>query len=434
MKPLDEVIRRIIKLRQEGTYITLLAACPNSVAVLEAAVKVAAANNTPMLFAATLNQVDRDGGYTGWTPAQFVKQIEIFAHKYAWDGPLYPCLDHGGPWLKDLHALKGLSLQETMDEVKRTLVACMQAGYQLLHVDPTVDRTLPPGETIAIETVVARTIELIEHAERERGRLGLPRISYEVGTEEVHGGLVDHDDFRSFIKGLREGLAARGLQHAWPCFIVGKVGTDLHTTEFGPDVARRLFDTVSPLGSLVKGHYTDWVSNPSDYPTSGMGGANVGPEFTAEEYLALADLCAKEEDLSRSRETLPPSNFMTVLEQAVYDSGRWQKWLQPEERPSGDHSQMATEREKGAGSQAHIADPRPIWDALPPERRSWLTQTGARYVWTAPPVLAARESLYRNLAAMIPDPHQIVVDRIAHSMERYVVAFHLFDSLPSLGG
>jgi hypothetical protein len=49
-------------------------------------------------------------------------------------------------------------------------------------------------------------------------------------------------------------------------------------------------------------------------------------------------------------------------------------------------------------------------------------------------VLAARESLYRNLAAVIPDPHQIVVDRIAHSMERYVVAFHLFDSLPSLGG
>jgi tagatose-1,6-bisphosphate aldolase non-catalytic subunit AgaZ/GatZ len=82
-----------------------------------------------------------------------------------------------------------------MEEVKRSLVACMKAGYHLLHVDPTVDRTLPSGEAIAIETVVARTVELIEHAERERERLGLPPVSYEVGTEEVHGGLVDHSNF-----------------------------------------------------------------------------------------------------------------------------------------------------------------------------------------------------------------------------------------------
>jgi D-tagatose-1,6-bisphosphate aldolase subunit GatZ/KbaZ len=412
MNSLNELIRRIIRLRKEGVYITLLAACPNSAAVLEAAVKVAAANNMPMLFAATLNQVDRDGGYTGWTAARFVEQIKAFAHKYAWEGPLYPCLDHGGPWLKDLHALQGLSLQETMDEVKQSLAACLEAGYQLLHVDPTVDRTLPAGETIAIRTVVARTVELIEYAERERERLGLPPVSYEVGTEEVHGGLVDYDNFRAFIEGLRKGLAERGLHYAWPCFIVGKVGTDLHTTYFDPEAARRLFAIVSPLGSLIKGHYTDWVSNPSEYPVSGMGGANVGPEFTAEEYLALADLCAREEDRSRRVDEL--SHVMTVLEQAVYDSGRWQKWLQPDER-SGD-----------------LSDPRQIWDALSPERRSWLTQTGARYIWTVPSVLAARQTLYRNLSAVIFDPHQIVVDRIARSIEKYVVAFHLFDSLTLL--
>ena len=426
MKTLDELVRRLIQLRQEGVDITLLAICPNSVAVLEAAVKVAAANNTPMLFAATLNQVDREGSYTGWTPEEFTSQIEIFARKYAWDGPLYPCLDHGGPWLKDLHTLAGLSLQQTMDEVKQSLVACIKAGYHLLHVDPTVDHTLPPGEAIAIETVVARTVELIEHAERERKRLGLPPVSYEVGTEEVHGGLVDYSNFRSFIDTLKEGLAARGLDQAWPCFIVGRVGTDLHTTDFDSETAQRLFDTVSPFGSLIKGHYTDWVSNPYDYPTSGVGGGNVGPEFTAEEYLALANLCAKEEDLARGRETLEPSNFMSVLEQAVYDSGRWQKWLQPEEYPDG-------EAKEGWASDSSV-DTLDVWNGLTPDRRSWLTQTGARYIWTAAPVLAARETLYRNLSRLIPDPHQVVVDRIAQSMEKYVVAFHLFDSLTHLEG
>ena len=430
METLDELIRRIIRLRQEGVNITLLAVCPNSVAVLEAAVKVAAANNMPMLFAATLNQVDREGSYTGWKPHEFVSQIGVFARKYAWDGPLYPCLDHGGPWLKDLHTLAGLSLTETMDEVKQSLVACMKAGYHLLHVDPTVDRTLPPGAAISIETVVSRTVELIEHAERARERLGLPPVSYEVGTEEVHGGLVDYHSFKAIAASLKEGLASRGLDQAWPCFIVGKVGTDLHTTDFDPETAQRLFDTVSPYGSLIKGHYTDWVSNPYDYPKSGMGGANVGPEFTAAEYLALADLCAKEEDLGRSRGAFQSSNFMAVLEQAVYDSGRWQKWLQPGEYSDDLSGEEAARWGRGGLS----ADPRQIWDGLSPERRSWLSQTGARYIWTAPPVQAAREALYRNLASIIPDPHQMVVDRIAECMDKYVVAFHLFDSLSLLEG
>jgi D-tagatose-1,6-bisphosphate aldolase subunit GatZ/KbaZ len=431
MKTLDEVIRRIIRLRSQGMTITLLAACPNSGAVLEAAVKVAAANQMPMLFAATLNQVDREGSYTGWTPAQFVSELKVFARKYAWDGPLYPCLDHGGPWLKDLHTLAGLSLQETMDEVKQSLVACMQAGYQLLHIDPTVDRTLAPGETIAIETVVDRTVELIAHAERERVRLDLSPVSYEVGTEEVHGGLVDYSNFKTFIEGLRESLVARGLGRAWPCFIVGKVGTDLHTTHFAPDAAQQLFDMVSPFGSLIKGHYTDWVSNPHQYPVSGMGGANIGPEFTAEEYLALADLCAKEEDLGRSRRRFRASGFMAVLEQAVYDSGRWQKWLQPDEYLDSTHGRGGKNQGERGGASTDV---RRVWNELSEERRAWLTQTGARYVWTAPPVLVARRALYDNLSSIIPDPHQWVVDRIAQCMEKYVVAFHLFDSLELLGG
>jgi hypothetical protein len=107
---------------------------------------------------------------------------------------------------------------------------------------------------------------------------------------------------------------------------------------------------------------------------------------------------------------------MAVLEQAVFDSGRWRKWLQPAEYPAG-----------GDGG-----DPRQTWEALSPARRSWLTQTGARYIWTAPEVVAARKALYDNLSAILPDPHGMVVERIAHSMEKYVIAFHLFDSLTLL--
>ncbi len=408
MKPLRALIRTLITLReQRGLHLTLLAVCPNSSAVLEAAVLAAARNNAPMLFAATLNQVDRDGGYTGWTQQQFVAALRSFAAKYGWEGPLYPCLDHGGPWLKDIHTLKGLSLEETMREVKASLTASLEAGYSLLHIDPTVDRTLPPGAPVPIETVIIRTIELVEYAETERKRLGPPPVDYEVGTEEVHGGLVDFTAFERFISGLREGLAARGLAEVWPCFIVAKVGTDLHTTYFDPQTARRLYDLVAPLGSLIKGHYTDWVENPEAYPPAGMGGANVGPEFTSEEVLALADLDAKERTLCRYRPDVQPSNFMQVLEETVVASGRWEKWRLPEEQGLP-------------------------FAELTPERRAWLVQTGARYIWTVPQVVTARQRLYDNLKLAMPDPHAYVVERIAWAIDRYITAFNLFDALSVL--
>jgi len=403
MLPLQELIARIIRLREEGrARLTLLAVCPNSLAVLEAAVAVAARNHVPMLFAATLNQVDRDGGYTGWTPSSFVREMRACAQRYQCRAPLYPCLDHGGPWLKDRHTLERLTLAQTMQELRLTLTACLEAGYSLLHLDPTVDRELPAGQSLAIETVLDRTVELIAYCEAERLRLGLPPVSYEVGTEEVHGGLVDFNNFCAFVQGLHAALKARGLEQAWPCFIVGKVGTDLATTFFDPEVACQLYTIVAPLGALIKGHYTDWVANPEAYPESGMGGANVGPEFTSEEYLALQELSAREGDMLRAR-TGRPSGIMEALEEAVLASNRWQKWLEGDERG------------------------KPFAE-LAPERRAWLVQTGARYVWTDPRVLSARARLYENLSAVLPDPHAFVVERIARAMEHYVTRFRLFDA------
>ena len=404
--PVNELVRRIIALREEGTRVTLLAVCPNSAAVLEAAVKAAAANTMPMLFAATLNQVDRDGGYTGWTQQSFVAEMNSLARRYPGKFLLYPCLDHGGPWLKDAHTRAGLSLQETMAEVKRSLEACLEAGYDLLHIDPTVDRSLPPGQPPDIGVVVERTIELMAHVESRRKVLGLSPVSYEVGTEEVHGGLVDYPSFDRFLTGLHAGLQAAGLPAAWPCFIVGKVGTDLSTTTFDPETAGRLTQRVMPFGSLIKGHYTDWVANPEDYPASGMGGANVGPEFTATELGALIELCRQEDELAARQPEVEVSRFRAALQAAVIASNRWQKWLTPEEKELS-------------------------FPELSPERREWLVATGARYVWTDPVVVSARKRLYANLqsAGALPDPHGFVVDRIAQNIQKYVDAFNLRDSL-----
>ncbi|WP_418382199.1 class II D-tagatose-bisphosphate aldolase non-catalytic subunit [Alistipes communis] len=254
MAKTEKLLQRIAELEREtGIRRTLFAACPNSTAVIKAAFRAAKRNNAPIYFAATLNQIDCDGGYTGMRPDEFVKLVRMEAAAVNFDGIYIVAIDHGGPWLKDKQRTEKWSTEAAMDGVKRSFEAALLAGYDLIHVDPTVDINVPAGQTIDIRLVAARTVELIRHCETFRRAKGLPEISYEVGTEEVHGGLADERTFDTFIAELKAGLAREGLSDVWPCFIVGKVGTDLHTTLFDTEVARSLTAKVRPLGSYIKG-------------------------------------------------------------------------------------------------------------------------------------------------------------------------------------
>jgi D-tagatose-1,6-bisphosphate aldolase subunit GatZ/KbaZ len=398
----------ILKALKKGTArgekpVTIFAACPNSEAVTRAAIRAAKRAEAPIKFAATLNQVDTDGGYTGWTQADFIQLVKKEVSGNGYLGPVIVALDHGGQWLKDKQAIEGWSLEQATAGVKESLAACIDAGYDLLHIDPTVDKTLPPGKTIAIETVIKRTVELIVYAEKHRNAGELPKISYEVGTEEVHGGLADMEVFRAFLAGLKSGLADHGLINVWPCFVVGKVGTDLHTTVFDPQVASSLVEVAGQWGSMIKGHYSDSVANPEDYPAAGMGGANVGPEFTEAEYQALKKLCVDEEK-RLSGGAHKASGMMQALKDAVVRSKRWEKWRQPNEQGLP-------------------------FDAISPERQEWLVRTGCRYIWTDPLVLEARAILYHNLDAHGIDAEKEVIETIILSMNKYFKAFNLEGTL-----
>jgi D-tagatose-1,6-bisphosphate aldolase subunit GatZ/KbaZ len=93
----------------------------------------------------------------------------------------------------------------------------------------------------------------------------------------------------------------------------------------------KLFERLHPESSLAKGHYTDWVEHPAEYPRTGMGGANVGPELTAVEFEAMTYLAEQKRTLLCRSKNAASSDFIDVLERAVVDSRRWQKWLSPEE-------------------------------------------------------------------------------------------------------
>jgi tagatose-1,6-bisphosphate aldolase non-catalytic subunit AgaZ/GatZ len=399
----ENILEQIGKL-EKGTGIkrTLFAACPNSISAIKASLRSAKRNNAPIKFAATLNQVDDDRGYTGLNQYEFVKLLKLEAEAINFTGPIIAAIDHGGPWLKDIQSVEKWDTERAMNAVKKSFENAILAGYDLIHVDPTVDIFVPKGEIIDIHLVVKRTVELILHTETFIKENNLAPISYEVGTEEVHGGLANDDTFETFLMELKKGLKEVGLENVWPIFIVGKVGTDLHTTTFDVDVSKKLAMKVAKYGSFIKGHYTDDVTNPEMYPATGIGAANVGPEFTIAEYEALIEIEQKEKQLFDDGKVAKLSDMKNTLWRLVDESNRWKKWLQPEE----------------VGQKL---------DELVESRKNWIVQTSCRYIWQHSDAVVARTLLYENLNRNGIDAETIVLSRIEHDMDKYFRAFNLIN-------
>jgi len=99
----ENILAQIAQLEAKtGIKRTLFAACPNSLTAIRAAFRAAKRNNAPIKFAATLNQIDGDGGYTGLTQQEFIRLLKIEAATLNYTGPYIAAIDHGGPWLKDI--------------------------------------------------------------------------------------------------------------------------------------------------------------------------------------------------------------------------------------------------------------------------------------------------------------------------------------------
>ena len=190
------------------------------------------------------------------------------------------------------------------------------------------------------------------------------------------------------------------LEYLWPIFIVAKVGTDLHTTRFDSSTAKEVVKIVSRYGSYIKGHYTDFVENPEDYPKSGIGAANVGPEFTMVEYNAFQELIRLEKRLFKGKKNTNLSRFKETLTNAVINSGRWEKWLLCDEKN---------------------------FDSLSEERKDWILQTSCRYIWTNPDVNHAKLKLYNNLELNGIDAEDWILMKIESSIDKYYRAFNLIN-------
>ncbi|MCL7745540.1 class II D-tagatose-bisphosphate aldolase non-catalytic subunit [Halalkalibacter alkaliphilus] len=406
---INELVKGMLSLQDQGEYVTALGIGPMSSSLLQASFELAKEKDFPLMFIASRNQVDSmelGGGYVcNWDQASFVGAIADTSKKVGFEGLYYVCRDHGGPWQRDNERNAHLEESLAMELGKQSYIEDMKQGFDLLHIDPTKD-PFEMGKVIPMETVLRRTIELIEFCENERKKLGLPEIGYEVGTEETNGGLTSTETYETFIKNLNKELEARQLPT--PTFIVGQTGTLVKKTEnvgtFNGKSAKQLADIAKKYGVGLKEHNGDYIDDHIllQHLPLGITATNVAPLFGTEETRAYLELIKVEKQLVEVGLLKAPSNLEQVLKIQAIKSERWRKWM------VGDQSKLGVEE---------VLDDQELTEQI--------LDIAGHYTFNEEEVKQEIEQLFNNLKECSIDGERFVVNRIKRSINQYVECFNL---------
>ncbi len=390
MIPISRLLRII---RERKLKVTLLGIGPMSNEVIYAGLELAGELDFPFILIASRNQIDSKefgGGYVkGWDQKEFSSAIDKMAKEVGFKGLLYICRDHGGPWQRDKEKKEKLPPKEAMEIAKKSFLADMEAGFNLLHIDPTKN---PHKRDTNL--VIERTVELIEFLENERKKRGWGEVGYEVGTEDIQGGLTQNSVFRDFIVELTTRLKKKNLP--LPDFIVGQTGTFVKMTKnvgtFSPEKAGELARIAQEFGIGFKEHNVDYLDEESlkKHPGLGITCANVAPEFGVAQTRAYLKLAEEAGD----------KKFISILEDAVVESNRWHKWLFKED--------------EGITSEALLKNKAKL---------RHVTETCGHYVLDEPVIKEVIGSLFKKFSSS--NPGRRVRDAIKESMSKYVIAFNL---------
>ncbi len=391
-------------LKEQGDQFTLLGVGPMSQTLLTASLELAKEKDFPIMLIASRNQVDSDefghGYVCGWDQDRFVADVEKTAKKVGFDGLVYLCRDHGGPWQRDEERSAKLPVEEAMAICKRSYMHDMESGFDLLHIDPTKDPDYAMG-TVPFDLVIDRTIDIIDDLERFRKEKGLPEIGYEAGTEETNGGLTSVESFSSFIDTLVARMKERGLEA--PEFVVGQTGTLTRLTEnvghFNRENAAKLSASAAKHGVGVKEHNGDYLSDKIllEHPHLGVTAMNVAPEFGVVETRAYLELAKVEE---RNIPADKRSNLPAVMAEYAVKSQRWRKWVM------GDTASAAVE------------------DVLRDEElTAQITDICGHYTYEIPEVKEQLHKMFANLSSIGVDGEKYAIYKLKESLDRYAFCF-----------
>jgi len=400
----------VAKLKENKKQCTLLGVGPVSKVVITAAFLACKKYDCPPIFVASRNQVDLKSlghGYLMGAMDQY-KFVELINHlqkQVGYEGPLYICRDHGGPWQRNIELDEKYPVKKAMTIAKESFKADIEAGFNYIHIDPT-KCPLP----FKLDDICNWTVELIKYCEQTRKSLSKGAIDYEVGTEDIQGGLTTKDTFESFLKKLTQTLQAENLPQ--PTCVVAQTGTllkiDRNVGRFDKEQTKQLAQTAAKYGLGLKEHNGDYLDAESCrlHPRLGVTAMNVAPEFglvETEACLHLADIESK--IVGRGR--LKPqdaSNLRELFINLTFTNSPWKKWL--------------TEDLKKLPTSKIETDP---------EIRLLIARVCGHYVYDIPQVIEARKKLYNNINKfkLAENAETFVVEKVRDSIEFYMEHFLL---------
>lgn len=353
--------------------------------VLEAALRQALDDDTPLLIESTSNQVDQFGGYTGMKPADFVRFVHGIADQAGFARErLILGGDHLGP-----NAWRALPAEEAMQRADALIDAYVSAGFSKIHLDASMPCGGDP-ERLSDAVVAERASRLCAVGEAAAQRAGFAtQPVYVIGTEvPVPGGasealegveLTHANAALETVAIHRAAWDARGLDDAWQRVIalVVQPGVEFDHTkviDYQPALAGDLSQALTQLpGMVFEAHSTDYQTADAlrALVRDGFAILKVGPGVTfalREALYALADI---EAELVPAGEQ---SKLGEVVEKVMTDKpGNWERYYH------------GNEHEKRL-------------------LRTYSYSDRVRYYWTDPAIDAATHRLLRNLdATPIPE-------------------------------
>lgn len=363
---------------------TQLGIGPMSENCVLASIELAARFQIPLMLIASRRQIEceeQGGGYVNsWNTRTFAE----FVRKRDPHGFVILCRDHGGPWQNNEEVAKKMSLKEAMESAKHSFAEDIKAGFEVIHIDPSVNLKGHPtrGE------IVDRVKELFEFCGAEASRLG-KKVYYEFGKEEQGSEIEGEETFVDFVQEMTAFSRENNLPK--PLFVVGQTGTkvferrNVGSFEAGSSEIQisKLVEACNKHGVRLKAHNVDYLSNGGLrlHTKLGVHAVNVAPEFGVGETLEILSIC---ETLGLRREA---EKFLAL----AYESRKWEKWMLP--------NSVATDREK-----AIIA---------------------GHYVFATEPFKELKEQLKRKCHSHNVDLGQSIKEKLKRLVSRYLVHFNL---------
>ena len=313
----------IVKAQKRGEAKGITSICSAHPWVLKAAMQKKGGH---LLIEATCNQVNQFGGYTGMTPADFIRYLREIAedNKFPFENIILGG-DHLGP-----NVWQNEPAESAMQKSTVMMRDFVQAGFVKIHLDCSMRLGDDPKGALDVEVSAKRAAKLAKVAELAAGTSGqLP--SYVIGTEvPIPGGAHEHEegvsvteieDARQTIEVTREAFYREGLQSAWERVIAvvvqpGVEFGDDFVLEYQPQKAKKLSRFIESEAIVYEAHSTDYQTRAAlrKLVEDHFAILKVGPGLTFAFRESIFALAMMEDELF-SRDTR--SNIVQVLDDVM---------------------------------------------------------------------------------------------------------------------